>query len=273
MPEPEMQVEKILWERKKEVGFLRVFWRMWKGIIFHPIRFFSKLQTNEGLGSSLLFVLTAGFLNSITVCGAYLLAVIFFFGISKAEISSTSFFCSKIFAVVFLLQTVKTYGTSFIFSLGFWLVGVRRGYMRGLRTAFQVIAYSTAVDVLGLIVLVVFLIGLLGFSMADILMRGNFLMFFLTIIHKIVLITELFLIGVYPFILYFIGFRCVYKLSIPRTLCGFILPTVFFISVWMFLPKQPQGGMCPLISTEKIKYNEAKSHDVKAATEASNAKE
>ena len=244
MPEPETQVDEIPWENRKERGFFKALRLTRQEILFHSIRFFSRLSAEGGFSDSLIFALLIG-------CVTTLIATIyswfyFSFGTPQEYVTPIIFFI--VFVGLLLLQSMGLMVTAGIFHLGFFIAGARQGF----KATLKVVAYASVVELFAL------LVCLLAFSFQFVIPALPQIVFKkIMVLWCFLLMTGgMVLFVVYPFFLYFIGLRAVHKLSICRALCGFIVPLSFFIALGLSMPKQPPRGICPLRTTEETKNSD-----------------
>ena len=259
MPEPEIQVEKIPWEERKEIGFLKALRLTLKEIIFHPIRFFSKMANEEEFGNPFFFAVIMLCMSSVIALVCEFVFIKFLLSIGQHGKSQT--FSSLIYVLSFLLifisGVIRFLITCGIVHLGFVIAGARKGF----RATFRVIAYTRAVEVFALLI---FLLALSVLAAAPLMPSS-----YSYIIIRVLLMFGTFLIALYPLLFYFVGLKRAHNLGVMQTLCGFILPIALSIAAFRLLPKDSPGGVCPLRQTQATQSADKNVQDTKAVTEKS----
>ena len=192
MSEPEMQVDKIPWENRKNLGFLKSLRLTREEIIFHPIRFFSNLSADGRLVDSLIFALLMG--SVITLIATTYSWFYFSFGTPQGYVTPIIFFI--VFIGLLLLQSIRLLITAGIFHLGFLIAGARQGF----KATLKAVAYASAVELFAL------LVCLLAFSFQFVIPALP-----QVVVKKIVMLWcfllmtgGMILFAAYPFFLYFI---------------------------------------------------------------------
>lgn len=256
MPETQIQFEKIPWENRKEIGFLKALRLTRQEIIFHPVRFFSKVSADGGLADSLIFAL-------LMVCSTALLAAAyswfysFWFYLPLESIVLIPSFI--VFVSLLLLQSIRLLITAGIFHLGFLIAGARKGF----KTTLKVIAYTSAWELFAL------LVCLLAFSFQFVTPALPDLLFKKILVFACFLLMAggLLLLGIYPLILYFIGLKRAHNLGVIRTLCGFILLIALSLTAFMLRPKDSLRGVCPLRQSQTTQPTDNKTQNTKVVAE------